>query len=71
MAWVEQRRGSWRARYRAGGVTQSVSGFRSETEAENFAADMATDCRRGVWIDPPGRRCRSPTGRTGGSRRSM
>ena len=54
MAWVEQRHGSWRVRYRASGITRSVSGFRSRTEAENFAADMATDRRRGVWIDPAG-----------------
>lgn len=54
MAWVEQRRGSWRVRYRAGGITSSVSGFRSEIEAASFSLDMATDRRRGVWIDPAG-----------------
>lgn len=54
MVWVEQRHGSWRVRYRAGGITRSVSGFRCETEAEDFAGDMATDRRRGVWIDPAG-----------------
>lgn len=54
MAWVEQRCGSWRVRYRAGETTPSISGFQDRTEAENFALDMATDRRRGVWIDPAG-----------------
>ena len=53
MAWVEQSgKQSWRVRWHAHGHTDSVSGFRSERDAHAYVADMATDRRRGTWIDP-------------------
>ncbi|TVT26496.1 multidrug DMT transporter permease, partial [Amycolatopsis rhizosphaerae] len=55
MAWVEQSgQHSWRVRYRHNGAAsaRSVGGFRSEHDARAYAADMATDQRRGTWIDP-------------------
>ena len=53
MAWVEQSgKCSWRVRWHAHGHTDSVSGFRSQRDANAYAADMATDRRRGTWIDP-------------------
>jgi hypothetical protein len=54
MAWVEQSgQHSWRVRYRhTKGRTDSVGGFRSEEAAQDYAAAMATDQRRGTWIDP-------------------
>lgn len=54
MAWVEQTgRDTWRVRYRRDdGRIGSVSGFGSEADAAAYVADMATDRRRGDWIDP-------------------
>ncbi|CRK61947.1 Prophage LambdaBa02, site-specific recombinase, phage integrase family [Alloactinosynnema sp. L-07] len=57
MAWVEQTgAGKWRVRYRAtsGGSYRSVSGFRTRKAAKAYAEDMATDKRRGTWLDPAG-----------------
>jgi integrase len=56
MAWLEQvGKQAWRVRCRNGdGTTLSLSGFRSRTAAEDFASDMETDRRRGVWLDPSG-----------------
>lgn len=56
MAWVEQvGKRAWRVRYRNDdGTTLSLPGFRSRTAAEDFVSDMATDRRRGVWLDPSG-----------------
>lgn len=73
MAWIEQvGKRAWRVRYRNGdGSTLSLSGFRSRTAAEDFASDMETERRRGVWLDPSGRRHLSWTGPTAGSRRWM
>lgn len=59
MAWVEQRGECWRVRYRTdSGTSGSVSGFGSQRAAEDYAADLATDQRRGMWIDPSGARMR-------------
>ncbi len=54
MAWVERSgQHSWRVRYRqAAGGTSSVGGFRSAEDAHAYLSDMATDRRRGAWIDP-------------------
>ncbi|WP_156960549.1 tyrosine-type recombinase/integrase [Amycolatopsis taiwanensis] len=53
MAWVERSgKRSWRVRWHVPGRTQSVGGFRSEGDALAYVADMATDRRRGTWIDP-------------------
>lgn len=55
MAWVEQvGRQRWRVRFRDGMGVVSLYEFRSEREAQDFADDMATDRRRGVWLDPRG-----------------
>ncbi|SEF36299.1 Site-specific recombinase XerD [Amycolatopsis pretoriensis] len=58
MAWVEQTgQASWRVRYRrADGTVGSVSGFASRRSAEVHAADVESDQRRQVWIDPAGGR---------------
>lgn len=56
MAWIEKvGEQAFRVRWRNGdGTTLSLSGFRSRTAAKDFASDMATDRRRGVWLDPAG-----------------
>lgn len=42
-------------RYRTrDGKSPSISGFRSQEDAENYAADMETDRRRGMALDPKG-----------------
>ncbi|RSM77841.1 hypothetical protein DL991_18750 [Amycolatopsis sp. WAC 01375] len=53
MAWPEQTgTHSWCVRYRRGGGTESIPGFPSEDAARDYISDMATDRRRGTWIDP-------------------
>jgi integrase len=53
MAWVERSgKQSWRVRWHAHGRTDSVGGFRIERDAHDYVADMATDRRRGTWINP-------------------
>jgi integrase len=58
MAWVEQTgQASWRVRYRRADRTAgSVPGFASRRSAEAHAADVESDQRRQVWIDPAGGR---------------
>jgi hypothetical protein len=58
MAWVEQTgQASWRVRYRrADRTVGSVPGFASRRSAEAHAADVESDQRRQVWIDPAGGR---------------
>jgi hypothetical protein len=58
MAWVEQTgQASWRVRFRrVGGTVGSVPGFASRRSAEAHAADVESDQRRRVWIDPAGGR---------------
>lgn len=54
MAWVEQTGSSaWRVRYRDdSGHLHSISGFRSEREAADHAAELDEQRHRGSWIDP-------------------
>ena len=54
MAWTEQiGMQSWRVRYRTGdGHTASISGFTTQRAADNYAADIETDQRRNIWLDP-------------------
>jgi integrase len=54
MAWVEQVTDrSWRVRYAApDGRRQSVSGFASRQLAEQYAASVESERRRGDWVDP-------------------
>ena len=55
MAWVERSgKRSWRVRYRDGIRTPSISGFGNPKAAEDYAADLETDRRRGTWLDPAG-----------------
>lgn len=56
MAWIEQTgKCSWRVRYpRPTGGYGSVSGFGSRKAAQNYAADVESDRRRGRWLDPDG-----------------
>ena len=56
MAWVEQAgQASWRVRYRrVDGTVGSVPEFASRRSAEAHAADVESDQRRQVWIDPAG-----------------
>jgi hypothetical protein len=55
MAWIEQiSNHSWRVRYprpNSGGYA-TISGFPDAKTAEQYAQDMQTDRRRGIWIDP-------------------
>jgi integrase len=54
MAWTEQTgKHAWRVRYPASdGHIASVSGFTSQKAADDYAADIETDQRRRLWIDP-------------------
>jgi len=56
MAWIEKTGPTlWRVRWRrADGTTGSVTGFRSEKVANNYADEMKCDQRRGTWLDPSG-----------------
>lgn len=54
MAWVAPvGKRSWRVRYRdVNGDEKSVGGFGSAKAARAYAEALATDRRRGLWIDP-------------------
>lgn len=54
MAWVEQcGDNTWRVRYRRDdGTIGSIPGFTGKRVAENHAADLESDQRKGTWIDP-------------------
>jgi len=54
MAWTEQIGAQfWRARYRTGdGHTASISGFTTQRDADNYAADIECDQRRNTWLAP-------------------
>jgi hypothetical protein len=54
MAWVEQIGAqTWRVRYTDRQRHQrSLSGFSSEQQARDYAADLIRDRRRGTWVDP-------------------
>ncbi len=56
MAWIEQTgKCSWRVRYpRPTGGYGSVSGFDSRKSARDYAEDLDSDRRRGLWLDPDG-----------------
>lgn len=58
MAWIEKTGPAlWRVRWRrADGTTGSVTGFRNEKAANNYADEMECDQRRGTWLDPSGYR---------------
>ncbi|GAA0651427.1 hypothetical protein GCM10010174_88990 [Kutzneria viridogrisea] len=58
MPWIEQCGShSWRVRYRRpDGTTDSVSGFPTKRTAQDHADDIASDQRRGTWLDPMGGR---------------
>ncbi|MEV5301122.1 tyrosine-type recombinase/integrase [Amycolatopsis methanolica] len=53
MAWVEKRRGGFRVRYRLDdGTIFTESGFATQDEAEDRAADVESDQRRRRFTDP-------------------
>lgn len=54
MAWIEQIGAqTWRVRYTdRQGFQRSLSGFTSERQARDYAADLVRDRRRGTWVDP-------------------
>ncbi len=56
MAWIEKTGPTlWRVRWRRpDGTTGSVTGFRSEKAANNYADEIECDQRRGTWLDPSG-----------------
>ncbi|MGW4591714.1 tyrosine-type recombinase/integrase [Amycolatopsis thermoflava] len=58
MPWAEPvTDDNWRVRYRRdGGGKGAITGFPDAKAAEDYIADMATDRRRGTWIDPAGGR---------------
>ncbi|WNV82600.1 tyrosine-type recombinase/integrase [Umezawaea sp. Da 62-37] len=58
MAWAEQSGSNhWRVRFRRDdGAISSIPGFHSQKAAENHAADLESDQRRGTWLDPTGGR---------------
>lgn len=53
MAWAERRGNSWRVRYRRDdGTIGDITGFPNQTAAEDYADDLESEQRKGVWIDP-------------------
>ena len=53
MAWVEQHRGSYRVRYRLDdGTLHTEHGYPSSDAADDRAADIESDQRRGRFVDP-------------------
>ncbi|WP_143266222.1 MULTISPECIES: hypothetical protein [Amycolatopsis] len=54
MAFVEKSgKDSWRVRYwRDDGTHGSLSGFRTKKEAQDKAAEIDADKRRGTFLDP-------------------
>lgn len=55
MAWVEQRGGSWRVRFRRDdGSIGDITGFPNKTAAADYADDLESQQRSGTWIDPAG-----------------
>ncbi len=52
MAWIEKHRGGYRVRYRLGEDLITENGYPDQTAAENRAADIESDQRRGRFVDP-------------------
>ena len=53
MAWVEQHRGGYRVRYRLDDSTLiTENGYTTRNDAEDRAADIESDQRRGRFVDP-------------------
>jgi hypothetical protein len=53
MAWVEQHKGGYRVRYRLDDSTLiTENGYTTRNDAEDRAADIESDQRRGRFVDP-------------------
>ncbi len=53
MAWVEKHRGGYRVRYRLDdGTLLTENGYTSRGTADDRAADIESDQRRGRFVDP-------------------
>ncbi|MEJ3654062.1 tyrosine-type recombinase/integrase [Actinomycetes bacterium KLBMP 9759] len=52
MAWIEGHRGGYRVRYRLNDTLLTENGFTTKEAAEDRAADIESDQRRGRFVDP-------------------
>ena len=52
MAWIEKHRGGYRVRYRLDEDLITENGYPDSSAAEDRAADIESDQRRGRFVDP-------------------